>query len=87
MEDGWVKVVKMKVDVVLLGAHSSSFEDLHRHGSADYISRSQILSRRGVAGHEALSQAIPEDSSLSSAALGHEATSSIDAGGVELHKL
>jgi hypothetical protein len=87
VQDGGVEVVEVQVDVVLLGAHSSAGKDLHGHGSADYISRSKVLSGGRISGHKTFSQSITKDTALASAAFGHEAASSIDAGGMELDEL
>lgn len=38
VQDGWVEMVEVEVDVVFLGTHSSAFHDLHSFGPADHVS-------------------------------------------------
>ena len=87
VQDGGVKMVEVEIDVIILGSHTSSCEDLHGHGSTDHISRGQVKSRRSVSGHEPLTDRVSEYTSLTSAAFSHKTTSSIDASGMELHEL
>ena len=81
------EVVQVKVDVVLLRANTATLADLHGHGAGHDVARGQILGRRRVALHEALALTVLQVSSLTTAALGDEAASSVDTGGVELHEL
>ena len=86
MEDLWIKVVQVEVDVVFLGTNASAGKDFHSHGSADDISRGQIESRRCISGHESFTCRVPQDTSLTSTSFGHKTASSIDTSGMELHK-
>ena len=81
------QVVQVKVDVIILGANTASFEDFHSHGAGDDVSGCKILCVGGIPLHESLTLAIPEDSTFSTAALSHEAASAIDAGRMELYEL
>ena len=86
MENLWVEMVQMEVDVVFLGTNASTGKDFHSHGSADDISRGQIESRRCISSHESFTCRVPQDTSLTSTSLGHKTSSSIDTSGMELHK-
>jgi hypothetical protein len=44
VEDGWVQMVQVQVDVVFLGTHSAASEDLHCHRAADDVSGGEVLS-------------------------------------------
>ena len=81
------QVVQVKVDVISVGAHTTSFEDFHSHRAGDDVSGCKILCVGGIPLHESLTLAIPEDSTFSTAALSHEAASAIDAGRMELYEL
>ena len=81
------QMVEVEVDVVSFGTNSSSLKNLHSHGAGDNVSRSKILGSRSIPLHKSLSVLVSEDTSLSSAALGHEAPSSVNSGRVELDKL
>ena len=77
----------MEVDVVLLRPDASSLANLDGHGARHDVARGKILGGRRVTLHEALTLAVPQDTSLTSRTLGDEAPSAVDAGGVELDKL
>ena len=86
VEDSWVQMIEMEVDMVLLGSDSSASEDLHCHSSTDDISGGQVFSRRGIVRHKPFSKPISQHSSLSSTSFSHQAASSIDSCRMELHK-
>mmetsp|Transcript_21841 Transcript_21841/g.33823 ORF Transcript_21841/g.33823 Transcript_21841/m.33823 type:complete len:461 (+) Transcript_21841:361-1743(+) len=81
------QVVQVEMDMISLSTDSSSLKNLNSHRPRDDISGSKILSGGSVSFHEALSVLVSEDSTLSSAAFGHEAADSVDSGGMELHEL
>lgn len=66
---------------------NNSQPDLHSHRSGYNVTRSQVLGRRRVSLHEALPLGIPQNASLTSAALRHETSSPVDARRVELDEL
>ncbi|CAM6002358.1 unnamed protein product [Sphagnum balticum] len=74
----------MEVYMVLLGPHSPTLQNLHRHGSAHYVSGSQVQGRGRVSRHKTLASRISEHSSLSPAALSHQAPSAINTSRMEL---
>ena len=80
---GW-KMVQMKEDVIFLSTDTTTFDDFHGHSSRDDVSRSEILSCRGIPFHESLTVRISEDTTLTTATLSHEATSAINTCWMEL---
>gem|GEM_PF-2040969 len=68
-------------------AHAAAFADLHRHGAADHVTRSQILGIRRIALHEALAVGVGEITAFAAHAFGDQAARTVDAGRVELHEL
>ena len=82
-----LQMVQMKVDVILVGANTTALQDLHGHGAGDDITGCEILSCGSVPLHEALTLTVPEDTTFTAAALGHEATSAIDTSRMELNEL
>ena len=83
---GW-QMVQVKVNVVILGTHTTALQDLHGHRAGHDITRGQILGSGRIAFHEAFTLTVPKDTAFTSAALGHQATSAIDTSGMELDKL
>lgn len=83
----WWQMVKLQVDVVLIGAYTSALINLNSHRPRNNVSTGQILGGWRVSLHESLSLAVDKDSSLTSATLGDQATSAVNTGWVELHKL
>mmetsp|Transcript_20512 Transcript_20512/g.52063 ORF Transcript_20512/g.52063 Transcript_20512/m.52063 type:complete len:434 (+) Transcript_20512:262-1563(+) len=81
------QVVEVEVDVVLVGAHAAPLVDLLRHRTRDNIARGEVLRRRGVPLHEALSLRVAQDATLAARALGDQAARAVDASRVELHEL
>jgi len=80
------EMVQVEMAMVALFTNTSSFEDFHSHGPGHNISRGKILGGGSVSLHEPLSVLVAEDTSLSTATFGHEATSTVDSGGMELDK-
>jgi len=70
--------------VIFIGAATSTFDNLHSHGSGDDVSGGKILSGRSVSFHESLTEGVSEDTTFTSATFGHEATSTVDTSGMEL---
>ena len=81
------QMVEVQVDVIPVLPHPAPFADLDHHGTADHVTRGQILGMRGIALHEALAQRIGEIAALTAHAFGNEDAGAIDAGGMELHEL
>eukprot|EP00754_Rhynchopus_humris_P011124 Rhum_TRINITY_DN14212_c1_g1::Rhum_TRINITY_DN14212_c1_g1_i1::g.73847::m.73847 len=82
-----LEVVQLEVHVVLLGATATALKDLEGHGARDDVTRRQVLQRRRVTLHETLALRVDEQTALGAAALRHQHTRAVDAGGVELHEL
>lgn len=80
------KMVQVKVNVVIVGTHTTALQDLHGHRAGHDITRSQVLSSGCVSLHEALTFTVSEDTTFASAALSHQAASTIDSSWVELYK-
>jgi hypothetical protein len=87
VESLWGQVVQMQVDVITIGSTTAAFKDFHGHGAGDDITGSKILDIGSIPLHEALTVFVTENTTFTTAALGHEAASSIDTRGVELDKL
>ena len=81
------KVVEVEVDVVLFRPDAASLANLEGHRARHDIARGEVLGGGRVTLHEALTLAVPEDTTLAARALGDEAPGAVDAGGVELDKL
>lgn len=81
------QVAELQVHVVLLGSDTTSLTNLHGHGSGDDITRGQILGGRGVTLHESLTLRVEKVTTLTTRALGNQATSSVDTSRVELNEL
>ena len=75
------------LNVVLVGAHTTTFADLHSHRTAHNVPRCKVLGCGSIAGHEGLAFAVAEDASLTTAALSQEAACGEYARWVELDKL
>lgn len=87
MDGLWRQVVQVQVDVIVLGTNTTTLKNFHRHRSGNDIARGKILSSRGVSLHKTFTVLVPEDATLSTAALSHEAASTVDTSGVELNEL
>ena len=87
VDDGGAEVFEVQIDVVMLAADAAPLADLHRHGAADDVARSEILGVRRVALHEALALGIGEVAALAARPFGDQAAGAIDAGRMELHEL
>ena len=74
----WREVVQLKVDMIFLGSAAAAFADLDGHGPGHDIAGGQIFGDRGVALHESLALGVDEVATLTSAAFGHETSSTID---------
>lgn len=83
----WIQMVQVQVAVIFFGANTTSLKDLHGHGTGHDVARSQILSVRSVSLHEAFTLTVSQDATFTTATLGYEATSTIDASGMELNEL
>mmetsp|Transcript_69425 Transcript_69425/g.145005 ORF Transcript_69425/g.145005 Transcript_69425/m.145005 type:complete len:556 (-) Transcript_69425:101-1768(-) len=81
------QVVQVQVDVVLVGADTTTLADLQGHGSAHDIARGQVLGSGGISGHEGLTLTVSQDAALTTASLSEEAAGREDASRVELHEL
>ena len=80
-------MVEVEVDVVLFRPDAASLANLEGHRARHDIARGEVLGGGRVTLHEALTLAVPEDTTLAARALGDEAPGAVDAGGVELDKL
>src|SRR5690349_24692949 len=87
VKDRGGQVRELEVDVILLGTDTTAFTDLHGHRTGDNITRGQILGSGSITLHETLSLGVQEVSTLTAGALGDQASSTIDSGGMELDKL
>jgi len=83
---GW-KMVQVEVNVVILGTHTTTLQDLHGHRAGHDITRGQVLGSGRIALHEAFTLTVSEDTAFASAALSHQATSAVDSSRMELDKL
>lgn len=81
------QVVQMEVAVVFVFSNTTSFNDLHCHGTRDDITRSQILGSWCIPLHESLTLRVSQNTTFTSAALCHEAASAIDTCWMELDEL
>lgn len=81
------KMVEMEMNVIGLRTDTSSLKNFHGHRTRDNISRGEILSGRSISLHESLTIAVSQDTTFTSAALSHEATSTVDTGRMELDEL
>ena len=94
-EDAWEslvdlfgrQVVQVEVDVIGLGANTTTLEDFQGHGAGDNITRGEILGVRSISLHEPLTLRVPEDTAFTTAALSHEATGTVDTSRMELNEL
>ena len=64
LEDLGGQMAELQVDMVLLGADTTTLADLNGHGSRDDVTRGKILGSGGVALHEAFTLRVQEISSL-----------------------
>mmetsp|Transcript_22347 Transcript_22347/g.35719 ORF Transcript_22347/g.35719 Transcript_22347/m.35719 type:complete len:683 (-) Transcript_22347:5097-7145(-) len=81
------QVVQVQVDVIPLLAHAAPFTNFHRHAAADNIAAGQVFVGRRIALHKALAFGIGEVAALAPRPFGDQTASTVDASGVELHKL
>jgi hypothetical protein len=81
------QMAELEVDVVLLSTDTTALTDLHGHGSRNDVTRSKILSGRGISLHESLTLGVEEVTTLTTRTLSDQATSSVDTGRVELDEL
>jgi hypothetical protein len=80
-------VVQVEVDVVSFGANAATFKDFHSHRAGNDVTGSQIFCSGGISLHETFTVLVSENTTFTSAALSHEATSTINTGRVELDEL
>mmetsp|Transcript_45581 Transcript_45581/g.121197 ORF Transcript_45581/g.121197 Transcript_45581/m.121197 type:complete len:372 (+) Transcript_45581:1171-2286(+) len=80
-------MVKVEVDVLAVGTAAAALADLDGHRARHDVARGQILCGGGITLHEALAILVAEDTTLTAAALSHQATGTVDAGRMELHEL
>jgi hypothetical protein len=81
------KVAKLEEDVVLISTNTAAVTDFHGHGTGDDVTRSQILSSRGITLHEALTLGVEEVTTLTTSTLSNQAAGTVDTSGVELDEL
>jgi hypothetical protein len=81
------QMAELEVDVILLSTNTTALTDLHGHGSRNDVTRSKILSGRGISLHESLTLRVEEVTTLTTRTLSDQATSSVDTGRVELNEL
>lgn len=67
--------------------NTTAFKNFHGHGTRDDIARSKILSGGSVSLHETFSMLVSENTTFSTAALSHEASSTINTSRMELDEL
>ena len=85
-QDIRVEMVKMQVDVILVGPHTAPFIDLDGHGAGDDIARGKILCMGRIALHEAFAFRVRQVPAFAARALGNEHARAIYAGGVKLNE-
>jgi hypothetical protein len=77
-------VAQLEVDVVLVGSNTTTFADLEGHGSGDNVTGSKILGGWCVSLHESFTLGVEQVTTLTTRALGNQATSAVDTSGMEL---
>src|SRR5690606_26709615 len=87
VDDFRPQVGQIEQDVILVLAHAAAFADFNRHRATDHVARGQILHAGRVAFHEALAVGVAQDAAFTTHAFSDEATSTVNAGGMELHEL
>src|SRR5690554_1130147 len=80
----FTEVVKLEIDVVTVLTATPAFEDLHDHGACHHVTTGKVLGVGCITLHEALTILVDQITTFTTAALGHQHTSTIDTGGVEL---
>jgi len=83
----WGQVVQVQVDVIAFRTDTTISKNFHGHGAGNDISGSEIFSSGCVSLHETFTVLVPEDTTFTSATLGHEATGTIDTSRMELNEL
>jgi len=73
VQGGGRQVVEVQVAVILVRADAASLANLHGHGSRHDIPGRKILRGRCVSGHERLTLAVLQDTTLTTASLGYQA--------------
>src|SRR5699024_10149037 len=82
-----LEVSEVEQDVVLVRSAAAALAHLVGHRTGHDVTRGEVLDRRGVALHEALTLGVAEDSALTAGGLGQQNAQSGEAGGVELEEL
>ena len=80
------QVTQVQVDVVL-AADAPAFLDLLEHAARHDVARRQVLQRRRVAFHEALTGIIQQDAAFTARRLGNQDAQAVNAGRMELEEL
>lgn len=81
------EMAELEVDVVLLGADTTTLADLHGHGAGDDVTGSEILGGRSITLHETLTLGVEEVTTLTTSTLGDQAAGAVDTSRVELDEL
>lgn len=84
MNDVGLQVVQVEIDVITLLTNTSAGKNFHGHGAGDDVSGGEILGSRGISLHETFTVLVSENTTLTTAALGHQATGTVDTSGMEL---
>lgn len=81
------QVVKLQVDVILLGSDTATLSDLDGHRARDDVARGQVLGVRRVALHETLAFRVNQETAFTSRTLCDQAAGPVDTSRVELNEL
>lgn len=81
------KMAELEVDVVLLGADTTTITNLHSHRPGDDVTGSKILGGGRISLHETLTLGVEEVATLTTSTLSDQATGTVDTGRMELDEL
>lgn len=87
MEDLSGQMAELEVDMILVGANTTSLADFKGHGTGDNIAGGKILGSWRITLHKSLTLGVQEVTSLTTGALGDQTSSAVDTSGVELDEL
>src|SRR5690554_2587707 len=87
VEHLFTEMIELEVDMVAILTATATLEDLHNHGARHYVTTSKVLGVRCITLHEALAVLVDQVATFTPTAFGHQHSSAVDAGGMELPHL
>ena len=86
VDDVGAEVHQVQVDVVAVGANTTTGVDFHGHGTRDDVARGEVFGVRRITLHKALAFGVGQVTTFTTHAFGDQHARAVDAGRVELNE-